>query len=159
MVTTRSSTKRKSLDLELDPVEPQILPDSSKRKKLPLRKRTTKAAPKEIPDSDDGEAPAVEGEEGSDDEFDLDAALQEQVAAQNPDPPAVKRIDAQKPEAAAEEEEEEDSDDEAPEAVSNVQAASKAREAAEAMMKAAREYVYHPALTHVPPTWFQWFEF
>lgn len=155
MVTTRSSTKRKSLDSS--PIKPQILPDPTKRKKLPLRKKMAKAAPKEIPDSDDGEAPAVEedeeDEEGSDEEIDLDAALQEQVAAQNPDTPVVERTDAQKAEAITEEEEEEEEDDEAPEAVSNIQAASKAREAAEAMMKAAREYVNHthslPVLTHV----------
>lgn len=155
MVATRSSTKRKSLGSP--PVSPQILPhdSASKRRKLPLRKKTARAAQKEIPDSDDAEDSALLGE-GSDDEIDLDAALQEQVAAQNPDTPAVKKEDAQ---AQADQEEEEDSDDEAPEAVSNVQAASKAREAAEAMMKAAREYVHHlPALTHgfTPVGWVIW---
>lgn len=143
MVATRSSTKRKSLGSP--PVSPQILPDSaSKRRKLPLRKKKAKAAQKEIPDSEDADESALLGEE-SDDEFDLDAALQEQVAAQSPDVPVVKSADAQVP---ADEDEEEDSDDEAPEAVSNVQAASKAREAAEAMMKAAREYVYLPPRAH-----------
>lgn len=153
MVTTRSSSKRKSIDSS--PVAPQTLPDSApKRRKLPLRKKTAKLTSSEIPDSDDADESLMieeEGEEGSDEEIDLDAALQEQVAAQNPDTPAVKRTDAQKSAAVAEEEDdEEDSDDEAPEAVSNVQAASKAREAAEAMMKAARGYVYHPAFTRGP---------
>lgn len=139
MVATRSSAKRKSPD---ESPAAQPLPASSsastpKRRKLPLRKKTGKA-PAEIPETDDGEeSPAEEDEEG-DETLDLDAALQAQVAAENPTP-VIGAAEARWQ--AAGEEEDEDSDDEAPEAVSNVQAASRARDAAESMKKAAREYV------------------
>ena len=133
MVSTRSSAKRKSLDDA--PVEPQTHPASTpKRRKLPLRKKTGKAARDEIPDTDNDESAEIEG--AADETLDLDAALQAQVAAENPTPvlPAEARWQAAKVE-----EDEDDEDDEAPEAVSNVQAASRAKEAADAMRKAAKE--------------------
>ena len=148
MVATRSSTKRKSPDDT--PVKPQALGASTpKRRRLPVRRKGKgAAAAAEIPETDEeGESEA--GADEADETLDLDAALQAQVAAQSPDTPLTPAAGtrfAAAPKAGAEvaaqeEEEEEDSDDEAPEAVSNVQAASKAREAAESMMKAAREYV------------------
>lgn len=138
MVSTRSSAKRKSMD-DLPEAEPQTSPAStSKRQKLPLRKKTAKAARSEIPDTDN-DAPSDE-DEAADETLDLDAALQAQVAAENPDTPVLPAAEARWG-AAQVEDEEEESDDEAPEAVSNVQAASRAREAADAMKKAAREYV------------------
>ena len=130
MVATRSA-KRKS---------PESTP---KRGKLPLRKKTAKGAPAEIPETDDGEDSPAEDEEVGDESLDLDAALQAQVAAEN-STPIVRRSDAPRQAAGPEEDEDEDSDDEAPEAVSNVQAASKARGAADAMMKAAKEYAHTP---------------
>lgn len=142
MVTTRSSTKRKSIDDAPEP-EPQTLPASTpKRRRLPLRKKTAGTQRSEIPDTDN-DALSAEDDEGAeaDETLDLDAALQAQVAAQNPDTPVLPAAEARWGAAAEEEEEEQESDDEAPEAVSNVQAASRARDAAEAMKKAARECV------------------
>lgn len=123
MVTTRSG-KRKSMDA-FPIIEPQELPSSvSQRQKLPLRKKRRSSAAADI---------ALE----------LDAALQEDVATQIPPTPVVKRRDSgEAPNVTADDDEADDSDDEAPEAVSNVLAASRAREAAEAVMKAAKELVH-----------------
>lgn len=143
MVSTRSSAKRKSSDES--PAAPQPLSASTpKRRKLPLRKKTAKAPPADVPETDDGESPAEDGTEEADETLDLDAALQAQVAAENPTP----IVGAAEARWQAAEDEDEDSDDEAPEAVSNVQAASRARDAAEAMKKAAREYVHTSLQPH-----------
>lgn len=142
MVSTRSSAKRKSMDdaPEAEPQPQSLSASTPKRRKLPLRKKTAKSPRAEIPDTDN-DALSAEEEEEADETLDLDAALQAQVAAQFPDTPVLPAAEARWEAAAKEEEDEEESDDEAPEAVSNVQAASRARDAAEAMKKAAREYV------------------
>lgn len=138
MVTTRSSTKRKSID-EVPESEPQTLPTSTpKRRKLPLRKKTVISPRSEIPDTDN-DALSAHDEGPADETLDLDAALQAQVAAQNPDTPVAPVAESRSEAAAKEEQTEVESDDEAPEAVSNAEAASRAREAAEAMKRAAKE--------------------
>lgn len=167
MVATRSSTKRKSITSS-SPARPAASPPASpsiqKRQKLPLRKKKATAKPvaEESPEATDEPEKAAgsddhEEEDMASSEIDLDAALQAQVAAANPDTPVAKpRGGARKVAAPAREvadsDEEEESDDEGPEAVSNVTEATRAREAAEAMKKSAKEYVLltltptHPVL-------------
>lgn len=77
----------------------------------------------------------------------IDAALQQSLAELEPETPVALEADkkqGRKKEGAAPApvaEEEEDSDDEAPEAISNVQAATSAKQAAQASQRAAKEYV------------------
>ncbi|PKS10143.1 hypothetical protein jhhlp_001893 [Lomentospora prolificans] len=149
MVTTRSGTKRKSMD-KSDLAEPTELPATSpKRQRLPVREKDGESpAPKKASANnktpskkkksaeDAEEEPSVDNEDIT---MDLDAALQRQLAAAHPSPAVTKKAETTAAAPAPAPEEEEDSDDEAPEAVSNVQAAEQARQSAQAAQKAVQE--------------------
>jgi len=161
MVTTRSGTKRKAMD-KVEPAEPATNAPSStpKRQRLPLRKKnaegaTDSPAPKkgaakktpskkkqaeDAPADKEGEVvedAAVNDEDGGD----IMAALQRQLAAAHPSPAVLKKAETPAVVATNPQESDEDSDDEAPEAISNVQAAEAAKQVAQASQKAAQQYV------------------